>query len=432
MNAVTKSKFGKSVPKIGQGSGTGMIVDGLVVEVLGVDAAESTLTVQTPGTKTPFKVTVRKEKAALTRKSSSGEAPVWEGNKVDERMAKALSPTSDGTPIRAILERVYINEKAAHMTPEAYREAIVKAAASASKPLLVDWVHSAPADPAKVRTGIVSVMGYRDKKNGLVPVASSVIVWDEQAIAASDEKAVKALMARIERTNVVEQAPGAPMLPATVVTMRAVKDGEIVGAETILDWNKEEGCLPTPQYVQEFIDYARGQYPEAEVEICVGDSYRTTTVGPVHGLGYMGATDPTRGETSRGAFFVCAVLRDPNEDGYYGHYATPYGSVVLSPGKYDPKRREVVGEEKNFVNSVFIGSKGGFVLACIKGPKGEVYTMDDKAFTFEDRRMKPARDSATAPAKTETEAEANSAKAATADENDPFAGIGDTDGPGPK
>lgn len=427
MNAVTKGKFGVSVPKAGQGSGagTGMIVDGLVVEVLSVDPAKSAITVQLPGTKTPFEVTVRKEKADLVRKSKSAEEPVWEGNKIDERMVKALSPNADGTPVRAIIERLFVNEKAANMTPTAYRESVMKAIGSAKKPFLADWIHSAPADPAKVRTGIISILGYRDKENGHVPTASSIIVWDEKAISISDEKAVKALMERVARTNVEERPADATMLPTTVVTMRAVKDGAVVGTDAVYSWDKEIGRLPTPEDINVYIDHARQKCPDAEIELCIGDAYRTTTVGPVHGLGYMGTTDPARGETSRGAFFVCSVLRDPNEDGYYGHYATAYGTIVLSTGKYDPKRRAIVGENKNFVNGVFIGSKGGFVLACVKGPKGEVYTIDDKAFMFEDRRMKPARDSAVAPVKTEA------ATVQVTDDN-PFEGIGDTDGPGPK
>ena len=409
------------------GGGNGSLVDGLEVKVLAIDTAKQVVTCcPVDDDSLVFTVEVRKEKRERPRQDKVD----WEGNHIDAGFATAFAPTKNG-PQTALLERLIIGAKPENATPAARRAALktfLKARKENDKPLVVDWIHNAPGDKSKVRTGILTIDGYYDKDEAKT-VESSVIVWNERAISAKDAAAMEALGKHIDAVNgpqdvarnerAAGQGEKSPVKGSVAITVRAVKNGEVVGIVPVFKWNREAKRLPSGADVQALLEYAQTCYPDTDLEVLSGTAYPTTKQSIAKGLGTK-----TFGLSDRAQFFVLAQVKDtrPEGESQYGHCAVP-GTITLSPGQFNSKTREIDGAENEYVTAAFIGAKGAELVTLVEGPKGEVYKLASH-LVVEDRREKRETSSA------QQSAGKEQSKPASAE--DPFSGLEDAAAAGPR
>ena len=385
-----------------------------IVEAIQVDTEKKEVICRLPGQEKTFRVKVRDEQA-----SRPATKAAWEGNQVDARMVAEISPIEkDGKKIytKLILEDALIYDAAGMGSSLAERHAaLIKYFNEKDRTVPVNWIHKGPHGAAeeKLREGIVTLRGGKKDKDSEKEVVYSITVWDDKAIDATDAKAVAALMERVKTQN-APRAEGAAFRNAVKIVVRAVKDGQIVGAERILDYMSTEQRMFNVEEAQGYVAYMQENYPSARIEILTGTPYFPTAKGPVEGLCENKKGGDKTAAHNRARNIYRAALHDKEHAGeeYSEHLAVP-AAILFSPGKVDA-RTGSRDSDKNIVNMCLVNGRCAALLESIPGVDGQPLKLSDRYFF-------PRKD-----AKADSKESAESTAAAV-DPNDPFAGLGASD-----
>jgi hypothetical protein len=325
-----------------------------VVEVVGFDLSKGFAHVKE--NEREFLVKIRGD-AWVPNEAEMDEKPKFIGAVIDERMAANIEPGD-----KIILERMIdFGQDAA-----------------SGKPQLCDWITKAPVDEAKLRSGIMSMRGFKsnDEKGNIdyvinKPFTNSdgqtrtmfgrVFMWHEQAF---DNAKVDALAQRLDANNEKilaqraerEQNPGAkfPVEPTPAFSLRALNpNNEVVAFTAVVDWNKETKLPPSGADLKECMEHYTNkwsqEFGEVRVEVAMAQAYQPSQ--------NFDMKNPTP-----------APMIGSSADGKFGMRAAP-GVLVLSTGKYNNKG-QLEGAEHFWANKAFASARNEHLHTLVANTEG--------------------------------------------------------------
>lgn len=325
-----------------------------VVEVLGFDVPNGIAHVKEE--EREFLVKIRAN-AWVPNEAEMVEKPKFIGSIIDERMAANIEVGD-----KVILERMIdFGQDAA-----------------SGKPQLCDWITKAPVDEAKLRTGIMTMRGfksnddkgnidyvinkpYTDAEGNTRTMFGRVYMWHDKAF---DNSKVDALAQRLDANNEKiiaqraerEQDPGKtfPVEPTPAFSLRALTpNNEVVAFTPVVDWNRETKLPPSGADLKECMEHYTNkwsqEFGEVRVEVAMAQAYQPSQ--------NFDMKNPSP-----------APMIGSHSDGKFGMRAAP-GVLVLSTGKYNNKG-QLVGAEHFWANRAFASARNEHLHTLVANTEG--------------------------------------------------------------
>ena len=343
----------------GSGSGNGRNYD-LIAEITGFDVENGRMAVKLDenakavqdGYPQKFEVFISKYAPPTSRPDAD-----FEGNVIDQRMAEAFD-TGD----TVVLERTTLN--------------------AGDGPFATNWISSAPGgNPAKLIEGNFTASGFKKENDFLV---THVQQWPQRAVAEADffTDVNKAVFDRVvaDHQKVVEArdsgGPMPPVKPAMGVSMRAIKDGEVVDFVPPVSYNPQANRPITFDEIQggieaykEHVEQAYGE--DARVEILPVREFR---VAPKSQTAMKGPVTTMANTTGK-------LNPDADMPQFGNSVLGVHGVMALSPGKLD-KKGQRVGAENQWAIQLYASGRKFPIQSAVADATGEPVQLNELIADF--------------------------------------------------